>query len=541
MIGEVKMLDKLKEIYKKILAWWNRFDPKQKTAIIIISVAVLLAFVILVTVLSRPQYVQLTAHPLESTKEASEINDMLVAEGITPKVSDDGLSIKVKSSELSQATLLLGKNGISTEPYADLTSVFSGGFTAAQSDTQIKYKAYCESKMEDDFESYDFVRSASVSIELPIDDGTLIAKEEEGFVSIILDLNDELPGDAATGMALFAKNVIGNKTSNNIVIMDTMGNLLYAGEDNYSISGGANSQLAVKNQAENLVKNEVKRVLIGTGNFGRIEVAGNIVVDFSTYEKLEEDFFLPDDQPEGLITHSEIFNASSEGGNAGVPGTDSNGDDNTTYVYDDDSYSKDDSSEEVIDRVVDKTVVSQKVPPGLILYDESSISVTAISYNVVNEENAKKQGLLAGISWDEYKAANSEKKKLEVDEEMYKIVANATGIDADDITIVAYEEPIFNDKAAMITDMGSIVQIVLIVLILGLLAFVIFKTMKADGDESPDEITVENLLQSIPEESVEQINVDDRSETRKVIEKFVEDNPEAVANLLRNWLGEGWG
>ena len=29
--------------------------------------------------------------------------------------------------------------------------------------------------------------------------------------------------------------------------------------------------------------------------------------------------------------------------------------------------------------------------------------------------------------------------------------------------------------------------------------------------------------------------------TRKMIEKFVDENPEAAANLLRNWLNEDWG
>ena len=29
-------------------------------------------------------------------------------------------------------------------------------------------------------------------------------------------------------------------------------------------------------------------------------------------------------------------------------------------------------------------------------------------------------------------------------------------------------------------------------------------------------------------------------ETRKIVEKFVEENPEAAASLLRNWLNEDW-
>ena len=37
------------------------------------------------------------------------------------------------------------------------------------------------------------------------------------------------------------------------------------------------------------------------------------------------------------------------------------------------------------------------------------------------------------------------------------------------------------------------------------------------------------------------IEVETKSETRKMIEKFVDENPEAVASLLRNWLNEDWG
>ena len=49
------------------------------------------------------------------------------------------------------------------------------------------------------------------------------------------------------------------------------------------------------------------------------------------------------------------------------------------------------------------------------------------------------------------------------------------------------------------------------------------------------------MLQSQPEVELEDIGTEQISETRRMIEKFVEENPEAVANLLRNWLNEEWG
>ena len=55
-------------------------------------------------------------------------------------------------------------------------------------------------------------------------------------------------------------------------------------------------------------------------------------------------------------------------------------------------------------------------------------------------------------------------------------------------------------------------------------------------------MSVEDLLATTQEESrLDEIELDDKSETRILIEKFVDENPEAVASLLRNWINEEWG
>lgn len=41
-------------------------------------------------------------------------------------------------------------------------------------------------------------------------------------------------------------------------------------------------------------------------------------------------------------------------------------------------------------------------------------------------------------------------------------------------------------------------------------------------------------------EALEDIDLQDKSEARKAIEKFVDENPEAVALLLRSWLDDDW-
>ena len=94
------MVDKLLEIWKKVservLEWWNKFKPKQKTLIICVAAGVVVAIAILVAVLTRKQYQPLVV--CESTKEASQIKDLLDGDSLDYKVSSDGLTFQILST-----------------------------------------------------------------------------------------------------------------------------------------------------------------------------------------------------------------------------------------------------------------------------------------------------------------------------------------------------------------------------------------------------------------------------------------------------------
>ena len=100
----------------------------------------------------------------------------------------------------------------------------------------------------------------------------------------------------------------------------------------------------------------------------------------------------------------------------------------------------------------------------------------------------------------------------------------------------------FHDKEGMSVSSTDILSIVMIVLILLLLGFVVLRSMGIRRrTEAEEELPIEDMLQSTAQNVMEDIDVEAKSETRKLIEKFVDENPEAAANLLRNWLNEDWG
>ncbi len=535
-----KLLEKLKELGNRILEWWNRFTTKQKTLIVMVISAVILAIVILVTVLNQPQYILLKN--CENTTEAASVRDLLEEEELTYTVSDDGLEFRILKSQQSDAILLLGSNNIRTAGYG-IENVTSGGFSTTESDKQKQYVYYLEKYIEDNvLEPQEAVKSATVTLNVPENTGTLIDSDKESFASVTVNLKEEISPETAAALARAIATGIGNPTTRNITIMDTEGNMLFSGDDEYSASGTANAQLSVKAEAERLVTSEVKQVLLGTNEFDKIEVATNLVLDFSTSSRTDHTYSAPEGREEGMVSHEDDFSQINESGISGVPGTDSNGDDGTTYVLEDNSNSSSETNETSRDYLPNESIETRETPAGLINYSQSSLSVAMIRHIVIKEEDVERQGLLDTVTWEEYKLANQERTKLEVDEDLLDVVAKATGINADNIAIVAYSENVFFDDEGSGISATDIMQIVLIIIILALLAFVVLRSMRGEKhEEEEEELSVESLLQSTPEAQLEDISFEDESETRKLIGKFVEENPEAAANLLRNWLNEDWG
>ena len=532
------MADRAKELLGRVQEWWNKFTSKQKTIIVGAVAAVILAFVILMTVLSQTKYTLLKT--CETTKEASDITGLLDASSVTYRVSDDGFRIEVDADQLSTANLLLGANGYSPAGMG-IDDVTSGGFSTTETDKQRKYKEFLEEEMERDFVAmFPAIKSAKVIYQFPINDGTMISLDQESYATIFLEIDGEFTTDNAAFLAKAVATSLGNDTTENITILDSNSNLLYSGSDNYSIGGAATTQLSVKKQAEDQFANEVKKLLISTNEFTMLEVSPNLDLSFTSQDRTQHNFSAPEGRTEGMLVEEATFSSESESGSGNVPGTDSNTE--TTYVLPDTASSSDTTNEENRKYSPNEEIISESTPGGTIRYANSSISATGTKYVIIKEEDARRQGLLEGMTWDEYKRANSGRTRVEVDEELYAVVANATGIPQENITIVKYSENYFIDSEGLGIGVSDIVQIVLIIVILGLLGFVVLRSMAGRKEQQPEEeLSVETLLQSTPASEVEGIEVETKSETRKMIDKFVDENPEAAANLLRNWLNEDWG
>lgn len=531
------MPERIQQIINQIVEWWKNFNTKQRTLIISIAAVVVVAFAILGYVVTRPTIVPLVT--CTTAEEASKVKELLEGENISYEVSDDGMSYSVNKENQAQASILLGTNSIPTKGYS-LSDAIDGSFSTTEADKQKKYQLYLEEKFADDLSNISNVSSAKVTLSLPTDDGTIISKKEEAYASLILKLSSEMDEEQAAGIASYMATQLGNDSTKNILILDGDGNVLFSGGDEASTAGKASSNLTARQKAESYVSSAVKNVVLGTNVYDNVEVGMNLVMNFDEQEETKYDYSVDEGRTEGYLDSRTESTSESTSGVGGVPGTDTN-DDDTTYVMQDGNQTSSTTSDITEDYLPDETITNTKKEVGKIIYDESSLTVVATNYVTYNEDQLKADGTLGEQSFDEFVKENSARVKTEVDEEFYDMVSKATGISTDNISIVAYDIPMFQYSEGSGRTLTDYLQIILAVLIFAMLAFVVFRSMRGEKEEElAEEVTVESLLES-QEEDLEDIGFNEKSEARILIEKFVDENPEAVAALLRNWLNDDWG
>lgn len=539
------MLDKLKEIPEKFLEFWNKYTAKQKAIIISVIVTVLLAIAILVFVLTRTQYTHLVT--LSDASSVTELQELLDNDGIAYKTDDTstGYEITVDRNKTTEALLLMGNNeivGSTSNSDMDWEAALDNSIDTTEGEKSQKYTLAFQSEIRNYLKSISGVEDAFVSINSPEDDGTIFSENQESSVAVMLDLSDELEETALQGMANYLATAVGNKDTEMITIVDTDSNLLFDGSSEEGISGGATSTAQYQEKLRAVIKNDLKQVLL-KADYNEVEIgASNIRFDMDQVSSMYTEYSTPEGREQGPYSSSYEYSSTGNSGSGGIPGTDSNADD-TDYMLQSSGSSNSEVTLNKYEYEVNKKETTTVEAVGAMDADNSSVAIVLKQYVMYDEAKMEEAGELEGTTFEQFQSENSKPTQIAVSDDVIDLIEKATGISAADISVIAYEQPVFVEAETTPVATSSILMIVLAVLIVALLIFVVFKgTAPMDVTELEPELSVEQLLATTKEnQSLEDIEFGEVSETRRMIEKFVDENPEAVAQLLRNWINEDWG
>lgn len=541
------MMDRLIAIKDKFLAFWDKYTTKQKTLIISVVLAIFFAIVLLGYFLTRPVYTELVKL---SGDTASTFDSALSSGGIDYKKESDSKGntvFSVEQSQYSDAVLLMGENKI-TDTEMSWDDAFNNDMTVSSAEKQTKATLALQSSIRKGLMNFDGVEDATVYVNRPTDDGTIFSEKKETSVSASLKLakGSEITSETAQAIAYYLANAVGNSTTDNIILTDTTGNLLYGQKEDNTLGGSVSGSDDYKEKLRNTFCKNVSNMLMKAG-YDDVQIgSANIKFNMDKVTELVKTYTANEGQDQGLYSSSYNYKSTGNSGSGGVPGTDSNGDQTDTMIQNTGSS----NSETTLDKynyLPNETVQNIEHEVGAVEPDQSSIGIVLTKYNVIKEEMLESQGLLKDTTFEEYVNNNSAVTDLQVPQELITLVSAATGIATNNITIQIKQKPVYEAKesSSFMDNASNYLMVILTLLIAGLLVFVIIKgTSPVEVTELEPELSVEDLLATTQEDDkqdLDEIELSDKSETRQLIEKFVDENPEAVALLLRNWINEDWG
>lgn len=532
------MPDSIKQIPAKIAEMWKKLTKRQRVITISSIGIVVITLTILIILLNRVQYERLTT--FSETALAKEAMQILTEQNIPNVLEDDMLTVDVDVTRKQDAVLALTGSKSSNE--MTLAMLLENDLSTTSNDKTLKNHLYMQSTLADNLTIIKGVDKASV-VYFPADNSNSILKSaKEISCSVFLTVNEDFDYiNTPTTIAVSVAYSIGNSTTEKIKVIDQNGNLLFGGEEEDEDVQNLNANLAYKKLVEKWYNDKLFELAIKNG-FTDAEIVTALDVNCDKESVLYTEYLAGEGLEQGLYSEYTKISSESTGTSGDIPGTDSN--DETDY-YIQTSGTGNSSYDEINIKYKPSERVTEVVKEwGVIDRMQSSMGIVLTRTKTYTEDDLQILGLLNDVSFEEYVLNNSGRTELEVSDAMYQLFADASGIPVNNIMITAYEQPNYIGKEEVESKISLYLEILLAVLIIGLLLFVVFRAMKPEEIvETEPELSVERLLATTKEsQSLEDIEFGEKSETRKMIEKYIDENPQAVASLLRNWLSDdGWG
>jgi len=537
------MLDRLKQIPKKIAEIWKKYSAKQRAVIISTVAVVVLALIVLIVILNQTQFVKL--YTFDDTASAKTAMAVLESNAIEHRLGTDDRTIEVNEKQKQDAVLALADSDVMSESEFTLADLLNTDLSTTTSDKQRNNHLYIQSKLTNWIKGMDGVNRAEV-IYFPSDNSHSILKEQREIgVTVSININDNkfdkvnTPLSIATGVAY----AVGNSTTDKIRVIDQHGRLLFGGESTDSESYGRNEALSYEKTVEKWYIDKLVELATINGYYNA-QVSPNLDINMEKTSEMFTEYIATEGLQSAYDSYTKI-SSENQGPAGDIPGTDSN--DEPDYYIETSGSGSSAYNEETYKFKPSERVTQTIRNSPFIVHENSSLAITLRKAVNITEEELEENGALENTTFERYAETHRDITRIDDQatlDDLKQLFSDASGIPVNSISIIAYTEPFYIPKdTGEGPNLSLILEILLAALIVGLLLFVVFRAMKpAEVVETEPELSVERLLATTREnQSLEDIEFGEKSETRKMIEKYIDENADAVAALLRNWLSDdGW-
>ncbi len=523
-------------LQRQLAEYWKKLEKSQKIRIYITSVIVVISIAAGIFMMTRPNHVVLVRNA--DPKEIKEMQTILDKSGIWNDVRNGNLIVNAKDSD--RAHFELGAAGYPKGgmTFADAFQLI--GFNTTNDDKKQIWSQYQKASLEAQLEMFEDVEDAKVELAIPEKSFFLTRDGEEqkpsAAVTIVPRGGSIKPSQVEGIVMIVSRSVVGLDPEN-IVVVDNHGNV-YNNKAVDQVAEATNTQFEMQLKVKNMLEKNVRDMFSGQfDSFDAIRVVANPVLDFNKQKSQIQDVTNGTGLDGGALISQHTIKEELTNGtmdSAGAPGLDSNpGDINSPSYQIATGENGNYKMTETMQNFDYKRIFTEEEKAlGVMDAEKSSMTVTLLYGNRVQDDSLITEELMNQIKMD---------------------VSRATGIPVQNISVSKYKQaapqvyqPTLSDKVRNLVETYGFLAL-MVLLTIALMATVLIRRKQAEepalelaaaGMEAVPtgvELATEETSETLPE-----IDLEEKSEVKKQIEKLVKQKPEAVAQLLRNWLSEDW-
>jgi len=355
--------------------------------------------------------------------------------------------------------------------------------------------------------------------------------EDQGSAFVSLKTKGQLTPAQVEAAARVVAASIGIP-KDNITLVDEFLNPLNAAQSDSSVGIAGTQEEMRRNRELELEQKLYKHFMVGmyqNANFDTMSVTVSAMLDFDVLNSREIQYTAPDSDGQGFIRNLETLEEKLENGEAGeAPGLDSNPG-TASYQIGANGNSSYEKEHNVEERLFNEKETESKKALGKLVPEETKATVTLWYGHIVETADAL---------------------TTEYIDQVKQNASNAMGIPVNNISVSIQKllpevtaDVQFSDKLGQFVEQYGLYILMLLLLAI-MVVLLIPKRKKEEPELEPEpEPAFAGPQFVVPEKhrpGLANIELGENDELKKQIEKFVAAKPDAVAQLLRNWLTEDW-
>jgi len=522
----------MKAALSKVVDYFKNMDKKRRTWLIVLTVLILIV-VISVSVIMNQKTWSVLYSGMEQA-DAAQVLTRLKDMGVDAKAQGTD-TILVSSGDLDSLRLQLAAEGYPSSGLNYDIYQNASGLGVTDAEKRIYYQYQLQENLRKTIMQMDKVKDAVVNIDLGEQSSYVLSDSgsRPPTASIMLKLkgNAKLDNTEVKAIAeLVTKSISGLEISN-VQIVDSRMNFYTVKPDNETETYDTDAHMELEASVQNQMQQQVINLLSPVFGKDNVLAQVDVVLDFDKKVTQSVEYAQPEGNPDGIASSmKELAETITNGTSAGSAGAANASPQYVSTLTSDPNAVYYNVSREVNYQVNQTTTQIEKAQGQI---KDISVSIILNSDNVDNysEQVKKLVSTAIGASEDRITVemlpfAKEDGVPAAVSDDIFdaqqKVLSGARSEETTRIMIYA---------AA-----GVIVLIFLFAIIMVLRRRPEIAAQGAGFEYVADE---EIVPEPPPKENIyADIKLDKKDDNLSVLQQFASENPESVANLLRNWLNE---